>query len=281
VRLTARKRDVTARYEVRGRVTRRSIHANFGRLGLISVRFRRTGKPKEGGRPFGLLKCKGRNPIHERGRFEGTIRFHGEQDFTAVSVSEAGGTVVRRFKRRCGFGAGKRSNPEAATSDGDLGSGLSTTLIAGNRDHGRTVTFDAFEVDAELDGERLFISLIFATASEHRGRIAIRRGAFIDGTPGSVLTSPPGAQPATATVDLPPPFAGTGSYLEEPGQPPSWTGSLRVRLPGLDALPLAGPDFTSALCNGTNEKEVDRCVKKAAETVEGAAPLGKELRGSG
>jgi len=149
---------------------------------------------------------------------------------------------------------------------------LATTLIAGNRDHGRTVLFDAVELDAKLENERIFISLIVVGASERRGRVSIQRAAVAEGDPGSILTSPLGVQPVTATVSLPKPFAGTASYLEEPGQPPSWTGSLSVRLPGLDPLPLAGPDFTSALCTGQDVKKLERCVDEAEETVEGLGP---------
>jgi hypothetical protein len=262
VRLTARRDDVFAEYTVKGRVTSRALYANFGRLGRVSVRFHRIGKPKTGG-ALPPLECKGKNPIRERGRFEGAIRFHGEQGFTEVSVDGARGSVVHRFKRKCSLPRGDRDATAAATErPGDV---TLTSLIVGDRSRSRTVYLHTLGLQQEVEDGKpgLSFTLVGAAALERRGRVAIERAALIEGDSGSVLTSPLGMQPVTATVSLPSPFAGTGSYLEEPGLPPSWTGSLRVRLPGADRVPLTGPDFTAALCRGKNEKKVQRCVDDA------------------
>jgi hypothetical protein len=105
---------------------------------------------------------------------------------------------------------------------------------------------------------------VVAETLERRGRVSIQMGTLIEWGPESILASPLGMQPVTAAVSLPRPFAGTGSYFEESGQPPSWTGSLRVRLPGADRVPLTGPGFTAALCRGQNEKKVKRCIDETA-----------------
>jgi hypothetical protein len=136
VRLTAKNDSAFAEYTVKGRVTRRALNANFGRLGRVSVRFHRIGKPRTGV-PLLPVKCKGKNPIREKGRFEGTIRFHGEQGFTEVSARGVKGSVVRRFKRECPLPRGGRDATAAATKrPGDV---TLTSFIAGARSHGRIV----------------------------------------------------------------------------------------------------------------------------------------------
>jgi hypothetical protein len=263
VRLTARKEGVFAKYSVPGRVTDRVVKANFGRLGRVSVRFHRIGKPKTGGGPLPPLECKGKNPIREWGRFEGVIRFHGEQGYTDVSVKGTKGLVVHRFKRKCQF---PTRDLDATTSvAGRPGDVTRTSLIVGARSPSRTVYLhvESAELETEKSKRGLVFTLVNAAVLEHRGRLAIERATLIEGGSESVLTSPLGVQPVTATVNLPKPFAGTGSYLEEPGQPPSWTGLLSVRLPGADRVPLTGADFTAALCRGQNEKKVQRCVDEA------------------
>jgi hypothetical protein len=263
VKLTARKGDVFAEYSVGGRVTRGALNANFGRLGRVSVRFHRIGKPSTGGGALPPFKCKGKNPIRERGRFEGVIQFHGEQGFTDVSVQQAKGSVVHRFKRKCSLPTRDRdATTSVAERPGDV---TLTSLIVGARRPNHTVYLHtaSAELETEKSKRALFFTLVAAAVLEHRGRVAIERATVIEGDPGNILASPLGTQPVTATVSLPPPFAGTGSYLEELGQPPSWTGSLRVRLPGADRVPLTGPDFTASLCHGKNERKVQRCVDQA------------------
>jgi hypothetical protein len=74
--------------------------------------------------------------------------------------------------------------------------------------------------------------------------MAIGHGVYLNGPPGTLLTSLPGAHPATATLAPPPPFYGGAAYSEESD---AWTGSLGVKLAGL-SLPLTGPGFHVHLC---------------------------------
>src|SRR4029077_15549246 len=118
------------------------------------------------------------------------------------------------------------------------------------------------------------LPLVPSGTAERRGRVKIRRGALIEGDAGSVLTSPFEVVPVTATVNLPSPFAGIGSYVEEAGVPPSWTGSLRVRLPGVDPVPLTGPGFTAALCRGSEIEKVQSCLRKVEKVIGDATAFG-------
>ena len=256
---------VVASYEVPGRVTRRGVHANLGQLGRVSVRFRRIGKPKVS-RPPGARKCKGRDPIIERGRFEGAIRFHGEKGFTDVTVQGAKGAVRRVFKRQCSGPDRNRGAGAAAVNPTDLDSPLGTALLTGTEDRGRTVSFSIVSIEEPGEDKPFFLSIASAGTAERRGRISIERAAVVAIDRKNFPASPLGVEPVTATVSLPKPFAGTASYLEEAGSPPSWTGSLKVQLPGAE-VPLAGPGFTAALCRERNVKKFDSCLTEATETV--------------
>jgi hypothetical protein len=262
VNVVATKDGAAATYDAPGRVTRTGLHANLGQLGRISVRFRRIGRPRVK-RPPGSRRCKGRDPILEKGRFEGTIRFHGEQGFTDVAVQAAKGAVVQEFKRRCSPQSDRRGGRAAASHENQ---DSARALIAGTTEHGRSVYFALLSIEAELDeDEPLVLSLATAGTSERRGRISIQRVAVIPADAGNLLVSPFGVAPATATVSLPRPFAGTASFLGA-DSPPSWTGSLNVHLPGAD-VPLTGPGFTAALCHERFAKKFESCVNEATDAI--------------
>ena len=62
-------------YSTRGRFTGDAVHADFGKLGLVAVTFKPTGRlqrsPQEG-------ICKGKPRVTRRGFFTGTIRFRSD-----------------------------------------------------------------------------------------------------------------------------------------------------------------------------------------------------------
>jgi hypothetical protein len=256
----------TAEYSVAGSVTSHRVKANFGKLGRISLRFHRTGV-KHRHPPFGLFKCKGRQPIREIGRFEGRIRFRGEGGYTSTSVDAARGTILRRFKRRCGLvlGGDRRAARRALDGLHPRGSLILTDLIALSRSAGRTILLEAAHAEATQGKHHFAVAFVAGAVEEHRGRISIRRSTFIEGDEGTILASAAGLQPLTVTVTPPRPFAGSASYLEEAGKPPTWSGSLRVRLPGA-TVPLTGQGFVAKLCRGANREKVEACIREAAPT---------------
>jgi hypothetical protein len=85
--------------------------------------------------------------------------------------------------------------------------------------------------------------------------MAIGHGVYLDGSRGTLLTSPPGAHPATATLAPPRPFYGKAAYSEEAD---AWTGTLGVKVGGL-SLPLTGPGFHVHLCVVNPLRDRDRC----------------------
>jgi hypothetical protein len=262
VTLSATRGDSSANYTVPGRASRNGIHARFGSLGRISVRFE--GSPvRRRGREG---SCKGRQTIREAGAFRGTIRFEGERDFTEVDAQRAKGGFYRSFRRVCRKRSWKPDFdiPEEKSSNKRFRS-LMTAFIAESRVHGRDTGLAIVEVEAALgprESESLFLSFVIAAQEERVGKMAIARSLFTEGSRGSLLASEPGARPVLATVALPKPFFGTATYRQDAGLPPSWTGPLAVRLPGTEAIPLTGEDFKAGLCHDTREKQFFACLRK-------------------
>jgi hypothetical protein len=263
VQLTALKDDVYAEYVVSGRISPHGLNANFGRLGRVSVKFHSSTPPSK---PVPLPgRCKGRTPTHEAGKFEGTIEFSGEEGFTAVSATSAKGAVVQEFRRVCPIGAKQRRASAARASGHTKAPQLFvTTLVSAARIDGRSVFFDDEEIEVLPRNHGNPTShLVVAGEGERRGRVLIQRRALIEG-PGPIVASPLGTEPVSATVTLPDPFSGTGSYLEAAGAPATWTGDLSVELPGAGVVPLTGPGFTAIFCHGErHEKTFHRCERSS------------------
>jgi hypothetical protein len=84
----------------------------------------------------------------------------------------------------------------------------------------------------------------------------------------ALTVTPLGAEPGTLTLKAFGPFAGTGSYLAPAGSAPSWTGDLRVRLPGVGDVPLTGPAFRTAFCRGREgTAEFNDCEAEASRLL--------------
>jgi len=91
--------------------------------------------------------------------------------------------------------------------------------------------------------------------------MAIGHGVYLDGPAGTLLTSLPGAHPATATLAPPPPFYGEAAYSEKSD---AWTGNLGVNLAG-SKLSLTGPAFDVHLCVVNPLRDRDGCEFFKAE----------------
>ena len=259
--LTARKGNTKAIYSVHGRASGDRIVGNFGKLGKLSVRFQLSSQKPKRHRVEG---CKGKPTTIQAGRFVGTIRFEGEEGFSSVSADSAKGTIVHKYKRTCTISARARRGPARQSAARNDSGFIVKEFIAAvvDRDHSVFVNTVNVSPPDEEDG----FTLGEAAVVEHRGRITIGRSAEIDTEVDPVQTSPLGVKPLTGTVTLPAPLEGTGSFIESPGSPPSWTGDLRVSLPGGGVVPLTGPEFKAILCHGSDRNEkLGRCTDKAGE----------------
>jgi hypothetical protein len=260
--LDVRKGGLSASYEVRGRITRDRLEASFGKLGKISLRFKRSSKTTET-----LESSDGCPPARiteEHGLFRGTLAFAGEQGYTRVNSHRVRGEVTLLARPPC-------SSERSATKSGRVTSGAAE-LSAVSRSKGRETDFSVVKYFPELD-EWLFDAFV----TEQRGRIDIERDAFAFAQSGSFLVSKPGVHPVSAEVIAPKPFQGTATFAEEPVSPALfWDGSLSVSLPGIGPVPLAGKGFEAFLCSEKNLSLLITCTEKQ----EGIDSLVQPARGS-
>jgi hypothetical protein len=252
--------EAISAYAVRdqGSLARGVIRARLGSLGRIALRFRPNGKVRK--RPT-RRDCEGRPALTEYGTFIGHVEFNGEGGYLHASSTRGPGKVDRSFRLKCKKGAaldlGSKSLREyAAPGFGIILSsdhGIVSLLDATGHDHGRSIWIKAAHQAGAGPGAEVWLGTL-----ESQAGMAIGRGAYVEGVPGTLLTSLPGAHPATATLAPPAPFFGEAHYLEKSATSHSWTGDLGVNLPGL-TLPLTGSGFYTSLCVVSPLKVPDGC----------------------
>jgi len=268
VYLRAQRGFASLSYHAPGRVSSRRVEADFGSLGRIDLTLdldaRGTGVPRLHGR------CTGRSPYELVGRFRGTVDFPGEPNLVSVSAVRGQAKIQRSFRHAC------QPIKLAGHGKGPLDLGLS---LFGARSHenGRTTSFEA--VGITIESEPL-LGIIGGGVSEHLGEVGISRttAALVSGK--ELLFSVPGMDPERVRVNAPRPFFGKASYLKASGEPPLYSGNLRVRVPGAGLVALAGPAFATTLCRPRLPDEFDRCLPQLRELREPMADA-FDLYGSG
>ncbi len=262
--------STAATYRVPARIRPDSLRANLGALGQIDVHFHARKREVEVSQPG----CHGRPPVVEVGLFKGLIRFRGEDGYTRLSATRVRGELWNAFREVCKLSAGLRARPmqrrvprNAKLVPGAVGRPKARDknqlieLGAAWTGRSRAITVSYASVKVPLKRDKVF-SLAFAGAEvrERRGRMDIERSALVVPDNGALLLAPPAVDTQGATLTLPPPFAGSASYESQPAATPTWSGSLRVHLPGANPVPLTGKRFVVAFCQGSEAKEVERCM---------------------
>jgi hypothetical protein len=235
-----------------GSLKRGVVRARFGSLGRVSLRFQPSRRVRKGGPRSG---CEGGEGVAESGRFVGRLAFHGEGNYFHVSTAAVRGDVARSPRLRCEKGVGVENPPRSlrkyvAPIPALPDESSIALLYAHARSHGRYVGITAVHPEGAPPGAEVQLAIV-----ESRRGMAIGHGAYLEGGRGTLLTSLPGAHPATATLVPPTPFYGEAAYSE---QSHAWTGTLGVELAGLK-LPLTGPAFKVHLCVVNPLKDRDRC----------------------
>lgn len=266
VTLTAVKGDVIVIYTTLGTVSRKGIEASFGRYGEVSLRFHAKPEPRSFAAPpppdprrRPKSRCKGRRPVSERGVFHGGLLFEGEHGFTRVRAHRLSGSVTRAYRQVCKSGSRLPFALAARAKDRD------EVVVLGARARAGGVERALLVLDLSLadeNGRREGLSFDIASRSSRVGRVAVAKLALVISDEPAVTISPRAADPLSAEVGLETPFEGTASYLAEGDLPPTWTGSLGIRLPGEGLVPLTGPEFETVLCRASGEREFDRCEEE-------------------
>lgn len=225
------------------------IRARFGAIGSFAAHFVPDGKVRTG--RLGK-NCEGRHPQEEGGHFVGRIDLHGEGGYFDIASRRVGAYFNRTYRLRCRVRhaapppAGKtlREEMEYTSPSSFFGETRSSALLeAGVHEGDRRVDLIARHVEGSSPGAD-----VMALEFESQGKMPVFRSASVPESPaGTLLTSLPGEQPATATLTPAAPFSGEASYLARSHLVHSWTGDLAVRFPGL-LQPLTGPEFVSSLC---------------------------------
>jgi hypothetical protein len=239
------------------------IVAGLGRLGRIDVRFV-PGKVRREKPPRG---CRGGDTVIERGRFVGTIAFHGEGGFTEAHGHAAEGLITRtpaltcratkppedpkKLRRELEAREHAKESEKGEESEAEEeGEVLSVGLTA--RARGGRVTLQATKVALREKGGKSFaLTNIFVTGGRRRGRIKESSFAGYLFGKGSTFLVPNRKRPASEGVLKPPaPFSGTATFRRHPAAAPTWTGDLKIDLPGFGGVRLAGPGTHAAMCEG-------------------------------
>jgi hypothetical protein len=203
------------------------VRARLGGLGRIEVSFRPSGRTRVTVLRVGKHGCAEPVRIVRRlGTFTGTIRFQGEDGYTAVEATEAPGSVGTPLPAGCGGGAASAS---AAWPDPD-----SAVLSAANRRAG--TSFRASTTDTG-------VSFLAVLKERLPGGVVVSRRAYA-GAPPSTFSFDRGL--GRARVKPPAPFSGSARFDASARGPARWSGNLRATFPGVN-LPMTGPGFRPQL----------------------------------
>jgi hypothetical protein len=249
-----------ARYTALGKVSRKGIEADFGKLGQVSLRFRSKRRYHPSLIPGLYLprflrdRCKGRRAVGETGVFVGNLRFEGEHGFTRIRVNRRKGNVTRSYRRVC------KGNFPFANKLREEG----VFLVAEAKRFGVTRALATVEATVSAKGKKVSVTIAVAAEQKKAGRVAVSKVIVLIEPLDSVAISPIGKSPLRAKVKLRKPFEGAATYLDDGSAPPTWTGSLGIRLPGSGLVPLAGPEFETEFCRGEGEAFED-CLNSVAE----------------
>lgn len=193
-------------YVAPGQVGSDGYSASFGPLGWVDLHFERE-------RPREVKSCFGEYEEEERGRFTGTIEFHGERRFTEVDDPW--------------LDTGPRGEPHRNCARIDEGGAHGATLEGVSR-------WGITRVIANGPGGRVRFD---ARAENEIGSVKIDRFIQAFGPAEDFIWSP---QFRSARVTPPAPFHGSANYhaAHEFGR---WRGNLSVDFPGFPRYPLAKP----------------------------------------
>jgi hypothetical protein len=214
----------SATYATPAVVGETSIDASFGVLGEIDVHSVSTGETVTEPAPCG----GGKPATFPSFRWEGTIRFRGEEGFSTVDASGAQAAVSPILGLIC---------TDTTSSEG-IGGHSPGALVELRRRHGT----EHLELQVRKN-KHAGPSSLRAEVSERRGPIDIMRSvSAVDPSNAFDFAIPPGV----AKVRPPAPFSGALRLTRRPGSTPLVRGNLKVDFPGRARVPVLGPGTVRA-----------------------------------
>lgn len=255
VKLLVKRPSSMIEYSTTGRVTDRSIEADFGGFGRISVRLHLERYPPD---PPHMGRCKGLAPLYQEGTYQGSIEFSSQGGVPEISSERGHVYFEQKFRQVCerlrqSGGGDKRTSTHTAEAG---------ILTVAGRTQGRTIFLQAFNL-ASVRNPRYSAGYLDLAAHERREgvRITQRISASIDYD--SFVMSPRGRTDETVEVAPPKPFSGYALYTRSPGASPSWTGDLTIGLPDGNSIPLADTGFAVVFCRGFSMATLRRCLDRS------------------
>lgn len=247
VRLIASRRHEAAAYLDRlGIANQNGIHADFGRVGKIDLRFhplrkaRRTlGQPADGTGCDLKLKDK-------YGYFTGTVVFRGEEGFTTLRKRKVYGRAAPAQRLKCIAGPGPLHLSAQRTYSGDQPELSIVSLyplrsfIAGGEAISGIRSLVRSGVSLNLAKLPPTGVPFRAESIQEYGRVVVMRLLVAKGPRTSLVTGPH----KSAIVTPPEPFSGKGEYNGCPTRSDAvWRGAVKVSLPGLSDITYGGNRF--------------------------------------
>jgi hypothetical protein len=166
--------------------------------------------------------------------------------------------LVRGYKQVCRWGSGAKASASAKRPKPEV---LTLSLEAHRQGIERTLTLFSIALPSKEKKRPEGLTIGIALRKEKVEGVGTTKGALVFDDIAGIIASARGKKPLEAKAKLPAPFAGTGTYLEEPGQDPSWSGDLGVHMLGNGLVPLTGEEFEFAFCRAISEREIERCIE--------------------
>jgi hypothetical protein len=255
VRIVAEHHRGGAEYQTLGTVTANTIHASFGSLGSVALRFLPSGRVLHSTTEGGGCSLGAKARV---GAFVGTFRFRGEGDFTALTRHRVRGGVGAPTAPINEAEQGKLGCPHANRTyvtapsevkrryaDGPVGEGTTpgrgVVAIAAAQDEATIFVAWGFSIrHPEEEGAKPDACIFLAVKEETSGKVSIAREVF---QAGPVSQCPLDESTGSLSVAPEEPFTGTAALQRNADGSTNWLGSLAVSMLGSGFVPLAGPEF--------------------------------------
>ena len=267
-----------AAYSTEGRVGEHGIHAFFGALGAVDLRFfprpdqaspappavGRILPPPPGPSPGPVApSCRGRRAVERGGWLRGTVAFEGAEDWVRFRRSSARASFRRTFRRVCDR---RRTGNPVPDPEGWPDAGDAYVVVALGHDGSRR-TFLREEAHTYENGHEKGAASLDAGFIERHDGVSLLEHLWLDArTRFHVRES---GDRRRVTVSPPTPFAGGAAYTRARTGRALWRGPLAVSLPGAPEIALSGPAYFSDLCGGG---ALARCEEEFSAGTTAAMP---------